>query len=206
MDPTTLTRDVDERRTFMLPIEFRASDAGSVLEGYAAVFNQDTQIGGDRWGWLERIAPGAFRQSIAADDIRALFNHDANQVLGRSTTKTLTLAEDTKGLLVRMTLPDTAAGRDVITLVKRGDVSGQSFSFRSTREEWAEPTTKGQLPRRTLLEVTLFDVGPVTFPAYTQTSIAARDRARALQDALDQVAREVDEDRTRRLRLAQAWR
>lgn len=176
----------DERRMLLVPIEVReaSDDKPAVLEGYAARFNEETQIGGDAWGWMERIAPGAFKDSIKADDIRALFNHDSNQVLGRNTAGTLTLKEDDKGLRVVIQPPDTTAARDVVTLIKRGDVSGMSFMFRSKREEWAEPTKKGELPKRTLLEVKLFDVGPVVFPAYPTTSIAARDQAKAFVEAL----------------------
>lgn len=199
--------DVDEFRVWLEPVAYRAADGEPpLLEGYAAVFNQDTQIGGDQWGWMERIAPGAFLKSVADDDVRALFNHDSNQVLGRSIGKTLVLAEDKKGLHVTISPPDTAVGRDVVTLIKRGDVSGMSFAFRTQREEWAEPTKKGQLPRRTILEAKLFDVGPVTFPAYPQTSIAARDRAKALQEAIDRRDPTADADRGRWLWLASVQR
>lgn len=178
---------MDERRMLVVPIEVReaSEDKPAVLEGYAARFDEDTQIGGDQWGWMERIAKGAFRESIKADDIRALFNHDSNQVLGRNTAGTLTLKEDEQGLRVVIQPPDTTAARDVVTLIKRGDVSGMSFMFRTKREEWAEPTKKGELPKRTLLEVKLFDVGPVVFPAYPTTSIVARDQAKAFIEALE---------------------
>ena len=153
-------------------------DGPGVLEGYTAVFNKDTQIGGDQWGWMERIAPGAFTETIKRDDIRALFNHDSNIVLGRSENETLTLAEDKKGLRVTITPPDTSAARDVVALVKRGDVDGMSFAFRVKAEEWEEPKKKGDLPKRTLKDLQLSDVGPVVFPAYPTTSVKARDQAK----------------------------
>lgn len=196
----------DEIRMLVWPIEFRDGDAAApVLDGYAAVFNQDTQIGGDQWGWMERIAPGAFAKSIAADDIRSFFNHDANQILGRTSVKTLALVEDEKGLRATIHPPDTAAARDVVALIKRGDVSGMSFMFRTRGEQWIEPTQKGQLPQRTLLDVQLFEVGPVAMPAYPTTSISARDHAKALSESRESaVFKLADADRRRRLRLAQA--
>jgi len=206
-DGAILSADATERRTVAEPLAYRAAEAEAgtpgQLEGYAAVFDQDTQIGADAWGWTERIAPGAFRESIGSDDIRALFNHDSNQVLGRNTAKTLELSEDKKGLRTVIQPPDTAAARDVVALVARGDVSGMSFAFRTVREEWAEPKAKGELPRRTILEAQLFDVGPVTFPAYPQTSIAARDRSSALLDAI-RAERDADGDRVRCLALVTA--
>ena len=155
-----------------------ADDEPPVLEGYAARFNSETQIGGDPWGWRERIAPGAFAETIKRDDIRALFNHNPNIVLGRRENDTLTLAEDTKGLRVTITTPDTSVARDVVALVKRGDVDGMSVAFRVKAEEWEEPKRKGELPTRTLKELQLFDIGPVVFPAYPTTSVKARDQAK----------------------------
>jgi hypothetical protein len=195
-----------EQRTLVLPIEWRAAsdDAPARLEGYAARFNKVTQIGPDSWGFREQVAPGAFAASLADDDIRALFNHDANQVLGRTAAGTLALREDAEGLRVVIDPPDTAAARDVVTLVERGDVSGMSFTFEVQSEKWDEPQERGALPLRTLLEVRVADVGPVTFPAYPTTSIAARDQARGYQEAIARAVTIADEDRGRRLRLARA--
>ena len=212
--------DEDERRMLVGPLEVRADgDKGKVLEGYAAVFNQDTQIGGLSWGFMESIAAGAFTRTIRDDDIRALFNHDENKVLGRNkgTNESLELEEDGTGLRVTIRPPDTTDARDVVTLVERGDVDGMSFSFLTRKQEWAEPTTKGELPKRTLLDVQLFDVGPVVFPAYPQTSIKARNHVKALREAEELAVRQAaeadaravgtavaDGDRVRRLRLMQA--
>ncbi len=205
----SLVGDGDECRMLLCPVELRAaseSDVSPVLEGYGALFNQWTQIGGDQWGFMERVAPGAFAQTIREDDIRSFFNHDSNQVLGRNTTKTLDLAEDDKGLRVVVRPPETNAARDVVTLIKRGDVNGMSFVFRTMKEEWKEPIGKGELPKRTLLTVKLLEVGPVSLPAYPQTSIAARDCALALLDTLTRTGRIGDADRLRWLWLAQAKR
>ena len=181
-DQERLTFAADhERRIAVEAIALRAAaadDEPPVLEGYAARFNSETLIGGDSWGWRERIAPGAFAETITRDDIRALFNHNPNIVLGRRENDTLTLAEDQKGLRVTITPPDTVAARDVVALIKRGDVDGMSVAFRVKAEEWVEPKRKGDLPTRTLTDLQLFDIGPVVFPAYPTTSIKARNQAK----------------------------
>lgn len=214
----TLGQD-DECRVLVLPVELRAEgDEGTVLDGYGATFNQWAQIGPSSWGFMERIAPGAFATTIKEDDIRSFFNHDSNHVLGRTSNKTLSLSEDDKGLRTVIRPPDTQAARDAITLIKRGDVSGMSFMFRVRKDQWDDPDGEDGMPKRTLLDVKLIEVGPVSLPAYPQTSIAARDQAKALMEALQARARAASEaetrsrsaatdaDRGRRLRLAQAGR
>lgn len=160
-----------ERRVYtadVLSIQ-RAATQPAHLVGHAAVFNTTIEIG--RW-FRERVAPGAFKRAVAEDDVRALFNHDENWVLGRTHSKTLKLAEDEKGLAVDIIPPDTQLVRDlVLTPIERGDVSQMSFAFRVRKEEWDET---GDMPLRTLLEVELFDVAPVTFPAYPTTDIGLR--------------------------------
>ena len=218
----------DECRMLLCPVEVRTeNDEGSTLEGYGARFNEWAQIGPKAWGFQERIAPGAFAASIKEDDIRSFFNHDSCHVLGRNTTKTLTLNEDAKGLHVVIRPPDTQAARDVVTLIKRGDVNGMSFMFRVRKDQWDDPDGEDDMPKRTLLDVKLIEVGPVSMPAYPQTSIAARDQAKALVEAYvartrgassadiaaaEEQARQqaavltADSDRGRRLRLVQAGR
>jgi uncharacterized protein len=170
---------VEERRLTAGPLEVRATENEPTrLTGYAAVFNTRTAIGDvSSWGFYEEIAPGAFRNALAMD-VRALLNHSPDHVLGRTTNGTLTLAEDDKGLRVEITPPDTQTGRDVLALVKRGDISQMSFAFRTVKDTWREE--KGKAPVRTLEEVELYDVSPVTYPAYPTTSISARTKAEAL--------------------------
>jgi len=167
---TTMPAPTNERRMVEGRIEIRAEgDEPSRLTGHAAVFNEEANIGG--W-FIERIAPGAFAKSISrGDDVRALWNHDPSAVLGRTRNGTLTLREDERGLHVEIYPPDTQLGRDVVTLVKRGDVSQMSFGFRVVAEKWED---RDGTEVRTILEADLFDVSPVTFPAYEGTSISAR--------------------------------
>lgn len=159
-----------ERRIYTTSkLELRAAEGqASVLAGYAAVFDSDSE---DLGGFVERIKPGAFASSLGGD-VRALFNHDSNIILGRTKAKTLTLREDQHGLYVEIIPPDTQAGRDLVESVRRGDVDQMSFGFRTIKDDWEE--TKPGSWLRTLIEVDVFDVSPVVFPAYRNTEIAVR--------------------------------
>lgn len=151
------------------PFEFRAATEGGKLSGHAAVFNTIAQIG--RY-FREQVSPGAFSKSILESDVRALWNHDPNHVLGRNKSGTLRLSEDEAGLAVEIDPPDTQMGRDVVTLIKRGDVSQMSFGFIVRKAEWDESNPEN--PLRTITEAELFDVSPVTYPAYKETDISVR--------------------------------
>lgn len=147
-----------------------------MIIGHAAVFNQLSE---DLGGFREQVAPGAFVESIAKDDIRALFNHDSNVVLGRNLAKTLRLVEDEMGLAVEIDPPATTAARDIITAIERGDVSGMSIGFtvRPNGSNWGQDDDGNWV--RTITAAKLWDVSPVTFPAYPQTDVALREWARA---------------------------
>lgn len=141
-----------------------------MIVGHAAVFNRMSE---DLGFFREKIEPGAFKQTLAdKDDVRALFNHDPNNVLGRSTAGTLRLKEDDEGLRVEIDPPDTQLARDLMVSIDRGDVSQMSFGFETRKDEWDH--SDKQNPVRTLVDVKLYDVSPVTFPAYPDTDVAAR--------------------------------
>ncbi|MEY9198683.1 HK97 family phage prohead protease [Sinorhizobium fredii] len=165
-----------EKRGGLHGVETRADDEKRTLVGYAAVFNSDTSIGD--W-WVERIAPGAFAETIKGD-IRALVDHDMGRVIGRTKSGTLRLAEDSNGLRVEIDVPNTTDGNDLWTLVERGDISGMSFGFRVTKQEWDET---GDMPVRTIQAVELFEVSAVAFPAYDDTSIGKRSLEAARAEA-----------------------
>lgn len=155
-----------------LKIERREGKA-PMLVGHAAVFNQLSENLG---GFREQIAPGAFADAIKKDDVRALFNHDSNFVLGRNLAGTLRMVEDVRGLGIEIDLPDTQTIRDLVASpIERGDVSQMSFGFsvRPNGQDWAKNDAGDVV--RTLKSVRLFDVSPVTFPAYPQTDIAVRE-------------------------------
>ena len=162
-----------ERRALADPVEFcQGGDTHGTIVGTAAVFNKETTIGGS---WRERVAPDAFDAALRRpDDVRALFNHDPSQVLGRLKAGTLQLEATPHGLRYVIALPDTAVGRDVRTLIGRGDVTGSSFGFKVTGDKWDTSGVRlGRLPLRIITEVELCDVSPVTYPAYPQTSVSA---------------------------------
>lgn len=159
-----------ERKVFGLS-EVRAvgGDEGERrLQGYAAVFNQLSE---DMWGMRERIRPGAFAKTIQEGDIRAVWNHDPAHVLGRTKNGTLNLREDEHGLWVEIRPPETNWANDALESIRRGDVDQMSFGFETVRDYW-EGEEGQQI--RTLVEVRLFEVSPVTFPAYPQTEISVR--------------------------------
>jgi HK97 family phage prohead protease len=158
------------RRSLTAPLEVRraAADKPGTIAGYAAVFNSPADIGGY---FHEQIAPGAFGNALAGD-VRALFDHDSGEVLGRTTAGTLRLSEDARGLAVEIDLPDTQRGRDLAVSIERGDISGMSFGFNVKRQQWDETIDP---PLRTLLELELVEVSVVAFPAYLDTEIALRD-------------------------------
>ena len=164
--------------------ELRTIDGGNgkrKIEGYAAVFNEMSE---DIGGFQEKIADGAFASTIQNDDIRALWNHNADYPLGRNKAGTLTLEEDNKGLRFVIDPPDTQYSRDLIVSIDRGDVDQMSFGFRTIKDHWE---MNGDKVVRTLIEVKLYDVSPVTYPAYPQTSAAVRSKLEEFTHA-DQVA------------------
>lgn len=165
-----------ELRTFPMELRVTGDDDAPVLEGHIAVFNK---LGEDFGGYREKIAPGAFTESIKKDDIRALWNHESGLVLGRLSAKTLSLEEDDIGLAFRNTPPDTTWFRDRMVSLKRGDVTGASFGFWTEKDEWH--TEKDGTTIRTLIKLNLQEVSPgVTFPAYPQTDVALRSMRRWL--------------------------
>ena len=167
---TNSARPALERRVFTMDEMrvFRSAVAPPKIVGHAAVFNRDANIGGF---FMERVAPGAFSRAIKEDDVRALFNHDPNIVLGRNRAGTLSLSEDATGLRYEVVPPDTQAARDLMVSIERGDISQGSFGFSVRKQEWDDT---GDTVHRTLLDVRLFDVSPVTFPAYEETDVAVR--------------------------------
>ena len=172
----TQTEKLLERRTITLK-ELRVVDSISdestepAIDGYASVFDSWSEELGGNQPFRERVVKGAFEETIQNDDIRALFNHDPNYVLGRNKAGTLTLEEDDKGLHVRITPPDTQWAKDLLVSIKRGDITQMSFGFTVILDRW---NYEDNTDVRELLKVKLYDVSPVTFPAYTQTECGIR--------------------------------
>ena len=155
-----------------VPTELHAvGDGPTRITGHAALFDSLSE---DLGGFHERIRPGAFAESLANDDIRALFNHDPNVILGRNRAGTLRISEDAKGLRIEIDPPDTQTSRDLLISITRGDVSQMSFGFmvKTGGQIW-EKDASGRV-MRTLTAVRLFDISPVVFPAYPETAVAVR--------------------------------
>jgi HK97 family phage prohead protease len=158
--------------------EVRTEGETRKIKGYAAVFNAFAEIG-DRF--REKIAPGAFAESLSKDDIRALWSHNPDWIIGRNKNGSLKLQEDQHGLGFELELPDTTIGRDTFENVRSGLVTGVSFGFRVLKDSW-ERGQEGKPHIRTLELVELIEISPVAFPAYEQTHVAARSSEEIIKD------------------------
>lgn len=182
-----------ERRFVPTEFESRVSGDKLVIEGYAYRFHMRSQNLG---GFVEQVLPGAGADAAEKDDIRALFNHDSSLILGRNTAGTLRVGEDSEGLLyeVDADMRQTYV-KDLAIALERGDVTQSSFGMKVIEDDWS--LTEDDFPLRSIAKMGLFDVSPVTFPAYTSSTsgigkravedfYAARgiDRAIALADAI----------------------
>ena len=165
-------------------IEVRDADSDDmVLEGYAAVFNSETDLGHFR----EVIKPGAF-DDVMTNDVRALINHDPNLILGRTENGTLELSTDERGLKYRVKLGNQQYAKDFYESVKRGDISQSSFSFTIKDQSWNEERTVRSVDKvRQLL-----DVSPVTYPAYAAATVQARDQQLELDEAVAEAVADTD--------------
>ncbi len=158
-----------ERRAYSTAVELRAeSDGAGTLIGHAAVFESLSE---DLGGFREIITKGAFRD-VLKGDVVALFNHDPNEIFGRTTAGNLRLSEDDIGLRMELDLPDTSDAKDLAAKVRQGIINGMSFSF-FVGEETIDRDAKPVI-RRIERVSELFDVGPVTFPAYPATDVGTR--------------------------------
>jgi HK97 family phage prohead protease len=169
---------VYEAREIVEPLELRAAPEGSTspgtIVGYAAVFNRYSL---DLGFFREKVAPGAFTDALKRCDVRCLRNHEPESILGRTSAGTLRLVQDEIGLRIECDLPNTQIGRDTAESIGRGDIQGQSFAFSTAIDQWDYSSEPWQ---RTVVEIAeLYDVGPVTFPAYEDTSVAVRSYAAA---------------------------
>jgi HK97 family phage prohead protease len=173
-----MTKKIERRTYTVQDVEARQADDGTMrISGYAAVFN-DSSV---PLPFVERIAPGAFRKTLTeTPDVRLLINHEGLP-LARTKNGTLTLTEDSRGLYMDAVIADTQEGRDLYTLIQRGDMDQMSFAFRVIRQKWNEGRTE-----RLLTELSLADgdVSVVTYPAYPTTSVEARARLQEAMQAL----------------------
>ncbi len=188
-----------EIRTFALDelrVAAETEGAKPKIYGHAAMFNSMSE---DLGGFREQIAPGAFTNTLKNGDVRGLWNHDSNIVLGRNKSGTLTLREDDKGLYFEIDPPDTQLVRDMcLEPMRRGDVTQCSFGFRTVKDHWEMINDEVV---RTLIEVEVFDVSPVTYPAYNSTDVAVRSMPADLKKPSDDYLH-ANEQLRRRLNLS----
>jgi len=159
-----------EIRSIRTPVKVETRDDGTVksIYGYPIVYNKDSED----MGFIERIAPGAATKALKKSDIRGLKNHDPSLIFARSGVN-LTLVEDERGVRMEATPIDTLNYREIAKEVELGLLDGQSFAFNILADEWKGLDT--DKPTRTITEFdAIFDVGPVTYPAYNDTTVALR--------------------------------
>lgn len=173
-----------EIRRYVSAVEIRNEGDGKVAVGDAIVYNKLSKNLG---GFVERAMPGCADKSIKEQDVRALYNHDSSALLGRAGSGTLRLESDERALTYAVDLPDTTLGRDVATLLERGDLAGSSFGFRVLHngDKW-EQTEQG-FPLRSLHEISLVEISLVPNPAYPDSTSALRSLAEATGRELAEV-------------------
>ena len=199
----------NKRERRFAALETRAAGDASTpqIRGYAARFDSPTQIGSGRGAFMETIKPGAFRMCLSGTpDVRCLFNHNEDNVLGRTANGTLRLFEDAVGLRFECDMPTTTVGKDVYKMIQRGDVSQCSFGFTCSEEDFSETTmadgTAGLL--RTIVQADVFDVSPVTYAAYQNTSVEARSRLMFPDGPSSYLTPDAIENRSRKLGIPDA--
>lgn len=161
----------------MPKIELRSADTewrSTRAYGYAALFDVWTTVGNY---FAERIKPGAFRKTLVENpDVLCLWNHNADLLLGRTSSGSLHLAEDSKGLFFELEIdPRSSAGSLALSALDRGDVRGMSFGFTVPRQSWSEDDI--DLPQRTIEEIALHEVTVCPNPQYRATSASLRRSA-----------------------------
>ena len=182
-------------RRFHRRAELRMTgDDSRTLAGYAVVYNSPSE---DLGCFREIIQPGAFTKALKTADVRCLIDHNPSLLLGRNTSGTLRLADESKGLRIECDLDDTSYALDLAKTVRRGDRDGMSFGFIALEDSWFED--KNGIVR-TILEADIFDVSAVTYPAYTDTSLALRSLdgwKKGKPSPLEDFAHEIRRDRLR---------
>lgn len=170
----------------MSTVRFDEAGDGNTLVGYAAVFNEPTVIDSWEGHFVERIAPGAFRKTLRerGDLVKVLFNHGMDPSIGdKPLGKPTVMKEDERGLYVEVPLSDTSYNADIKALLRDGALDGMSFRMTVTKEKWDDPTDARELPERTIMEIRLYELGPVTFQAYEATQVGIRSHAPAAFEA-----------------------
>lgn len=160
----------EKRKTIEVRSITSGGDSLKKIVGYAAVFDKPSED----MGFIEYVRKGAFKKALKRSDARALFNHDTDTLpLGRQSAGTLKLKEDETGLYYEITPPDTQGARDLMTSIDRGDIKEASYGFTVAVDEW--DYSDKDVIKRTIIEIgEIFDISPVVFAAFNDTSVALR--------------------------------
>lgn len=170
-------------KTAQVHVEKRVGSDTPLITGFAAMYFDPEDPGTEYELWedmYEQMMPGCFDRALRENqDVRGLMNHDPNMLLGRTSAGTMRLNLTAKGLAYEINPPDTQAGRDCVTSIERGDLTGSSFTFSASDVTWREQN--GKIIRE-IRDVQLYDCGPVTFPAYEATTTGLRAAAGEVED------------------------
>jgi HK97 family phage prohead protease len=160
------------KETRLADVTLHEEDDKMIIEGYAIVFNSETLIGDEEYGFIEEIDNRALSET-KMKDVPMKYNHmDSFLILARTRNKSLTLNIDNKGLKVRAELLDTNTNQDIYKMVRSGLLDKMSFAFTVDEQVW---NREGKIPKRTITKIErLYDVSVVDTPAYDATSIYAR--------------------------------
>jgi HK97 family phage prohead protease len=181
----------NNNKQFFPSVELRAykteEESRMLVEGYAIVFNSESR---DLGGFTEVVKENALDGALERNtDVLALYGHDYQNVLGRQSADTLQLEKDERGIKFTLDLPNTQLGRDVYTLVERGDLKGNSFGFTVEKDSWDK---KGDKVIRTIEQVRdLFEISIVSLPAYEATELVKRNFEEFAEDITEAIPEDI---------------
>ena len=181
----------NNKKQFFPSVELRAykteEESRMLVEGYAIVFNSESR---DLGGFTEVVKENALDKALERNtDVLALYGHDYQNVLGRQSANTLQLEKDERGIKFTLDLPNTQLGRDVYTLVERGDLKGNSFGFTVEKDSWDK---KGDKVIRTIEQVRdLFEISIVSLPAYEATELVKRNFEEFAEDITEAIPEDI---------------
>lgn len=178
-----------EKRFYNVNTRISKRNGKQVIEGHAAIYDSPSE---DLGGFTERIKKGAF-DDVLDNDVRAYFNHDPNFILGRTTSGTLRINADDTGLKYSFDVPNTTAGRDLVVSMERGDITQSSFAFTVEEDSWERVEGKDI---RTIDKVKrLYDVSPVSIPAYPNANdLALAQRSKMIYNDKQKMQKELEDE------------
>ena len=181
-----------EKRIFNIETRVDSTEDGrDLVVGHASVYDSRSNNLG---GFYEFIERGAFNEELISNsDVRALINHDPNLILARNTSGTLNLTADERGLKYEFEMPETSYGKDLAISMKRGDITQSSFAFTVAEDDWSTDADGNNI--RTIKKIDrLYDVSPVTYPAYNMAESDLVVAKRGLKEYQESLVEETKEE------------